>query len=264
MNPIEARDMTCILWKNVLDLNNEEFINRMFQDENVVFKDQTGVWSIKNKYYSCDVNIQVHQQSNNASSQENLKIGATLWYSDNLKSDKVIERLDQWQKELKAYLKVKESSEEHSSSKEVEEEGIINVEVQLLVVEKFDSDETKSAVTEWSIDRGIELIDFSEDDDDEQIDAENVTVFASNGRKRIIEALQTVMWPEICDTKTDGNNDDSMPTEKDVESFESLFAKLVNFKETAAGLPDEERKKFAEQVAMSFYNALGENSDDSS
>ena len=226
--------------------------------------DQNGVWSIKNKYYSCDVNIQVHQQSNNASSQENLKIGASLWYSNNLKSDKVIERLDQWQKELKAYLKVKESSEEHSSSKEVEEEGIINVEVQLLVVEKFDSDETKSAVTEWSIDRGIELIDFSEDDDDEQIDAENVTVFASNGRKRIIEALQTVMWPEICDTKTDGNNDDSMPTEKDVESFESLFAKLVNFKETAAGLPDEERKMFAEQVAMSFYNALGENSDDSS
>ena len=78
--------------------------------------DQNGVWSIKNKYYSCDVNIQVHQQSNNASSQENLKIGASLWYSDNLKSDKVIERLDQWQKELKAYLKVKESSEEHSSS----------------------------------------------------------------------------------------------------------------------------------------------------
>ena len=99
--------------------------------------DQNGVWSIKNKYYSCDVNIQVHQQSNNASSQENLKIGATLWYSDNLKSDKVIERLDQWQKELKAYLKVKESSEEHSSSKEVKEEGIINVEVQLLVVEKL-------------------------------------------------------------------------------------------------------------------------------
>ena len=232
----------------------------MFQ----ILTDQKGLWSIKNKYYSCDVNIQVHQQSNNASSQENLKIGATLWYSDNLKSDKVIERLDQWQKELKAYLKVKESSEENSSSKEVEEEEIINVEVQLLVVEKFDSDETKSAVTEWSIDHGIELIDFSEDDDDEQIDAENVTVFASNGRKRIIEALQTVMWPEICDTKTDGNNDDSMPTEKDVESFESLFAKLVNFKETAAGLPDEERKMFAEQVAMSFYNALGENSDDSS
>ena len=227
--------------------------------------DQNGVWSIKNKYYSCDVNIQVHQQSNNASSQENLKIGASLWYSDNLKSDKVIERLDQWQKELKAYLKINESSEEHSISKEVEEGGIINVEVQLLVVEKFDSDETKSAVTEWSIDHGIELIDFSEDDDEEQDQGvENVTVFASNGRKRIIEALQTVMWPEICDTKTDGNNDDSMPTEKDVESFESLFAKLVNFKETAAGLPDEERKKFAEQVAMSFYNALGENSDDSS
>jgi len=264
LNPTEAREMTCILWKNVPDLDNEEFIKRMFQDEKIVFKDQKGVWSIKNKYYSCDVNIQVHQQSNNASSQENLKIGASLWYSDQLKSDKVIEKLDQWQKDLKTYLKIKDLSEEHSSSKEVEEEEGINVEVQLIVVEKFDSEETKSAVTEWSINRGIELIDFSEDDDEQDEDAENVTVFASNGRKRIIEALQTVMWPEICDTtKTDENND-MPPSEKDVENFESLFAKLVNFKETAAGLPDEERKKFAEQVAMSFYNALGENSDDDS
>ena len=47
-----------------------------------------------------------------------------------------------------------------------------------------------------------------------------------------------------------------------MESFENLFAKLVNFKETAAGLPDEERKKFAEQVALSFYSALGEESDE--
>ena len=76
----------------------EKYIN-VFQ----ILTDQKGVWSIKNKYYSCDVNIQVHQQSNNASSQENLKIGGSLWYSDNLKSDKVMERLDQWQKELKAY-----------------------------------------------------------------------------------------------------------------------------------------------------------------
>ena len=30
--------MTCILWKNVPDLNNEEFIESIFQDENVVFK----------------------------------------------------------------------------------------------------------------------------------------------------------------------------------------------------------------------------------
>ena len=61
---------------------------------------------------------------------------------------------------------------------------------------------------------------------------------------------------------TDTENATTEVTEKDVESFENLFAKLVNFKETAAGLPDEERKKFAEQVALSFYSALGEESDE--
>ena len=60
----------------------------------------------------------------------------------------------------------------------------------------------------------------------------------------------------------DTENATTEVTEKDVESFENLFAKLVNFKETAAGLPDEERKKFAEQVALSFYSALGEESDE--
>ena len=61
---------------------------------------------------------------------------------------------------------------------------------------------------------------------------------------------------------TDTENATTEVTEKDVESFENLFAKLVNFKETAAGLPDEERKKFAEQVALSFYSALGEESEE--
>ena len=64
--------------------------------------------------------------------------------------------------------------------------------------------------------------------------------------------------PKFSDTE----NATTKVTEKDVESFENLFAKLVNFKETAAGLPDEERKKFAEQVALSFYSALGEESEE--
>ena len=210
------------------------------------FSDHEGIWSIKNKYYSCDVNLLIHQS--NASNNDKLKIGASIWYVDCLTSENITERLKQWQNELKSYLNTTESGSEEDQE---------NVEVQLIVAEKFDSEETKSTVTEWSIDHGVEIIDLSEDDEDSA--AEEVTVFASNGRKRILEALQTVMWPEMCDTKTDDNNE---VTEKDVESFESLFAKLVNFKETAAGLPDEERKKFAEKVALSFYSAIGDQSDD--
>ena len=125
-----------------------------------------------------------------------------------------------------------------------------DIEVQLIIVDQFDTEDTKTKVNQWSIENGIEIIDFSEDD----IEENTVEIFASSAQKRVIEALQTVMWPQLCDSNEDKDN----PTEKDVEDFETLFANLVHFKETATGLPDEERRKFAEKVAMSFFKSLGE------
>ena len=76
--------------------------------------------------------------------------------------------------------------------------------MQLIVVEKFDCEETKTIVTEWSIEHGVEIIDFSEDSEEGN---DQITVFAENGKKRIIEALQTVMWTELCDPDTqEGKN----------------------------------------------------------
>ena len=54
-------------------------------------------------------------------------------------------------------------------------------------------------MTEWSIEHGVEIIDLSEDSEEGN---DQVTVFAENGKKRIIEALQTVMWTELCDPDT--------------------------------------------------------------
>ena len=65
--------------------------------------------------------------------------------------------------------------------------------------------------------------------------------------------MQTVLWTRWCTVQ-----DPEAASEKDVEYFETLFANLVHFKETAAGLPDEERRKIAEKVAKSFYSALGD------
>ena len=67
------------------------------------------------------------------------------------------------------------------------------------------------------------------------------------------------MWTELIENI--GEADSGATTEKDVEDFEKLFANLVNFKDTASGLPDEERRKFAEKVALSFYSALGDDDD---
>lgn len=133
--------------------------------------------------------------------------------------------------------------------------------MQLLVVDQFDCEDSKTCINDWCIKEGIEIIDFSEDEDNS--DQNDVSIFASNSQKRIVEALQTVMWTQWSSGTSDDTSNDH-GTEKDVEDFETLFANLVNFKETASGLPDEERRKFAEKVAMSFYSALGECSGDES
>ena len=65
-----------------------------------------------------------------------------------------------------------------------------HVDVQLIVVDNFDSEETKSAMNQWAIKEGVEIIDFSEDEEDNTTDTENIQIFASNSQKRIVEALQ--------------------------------------------------------------------------
>ncbi len=133
------------------------------------------------------------------------------------------------------------------------------MEVQLVVVESFQTEDSKTKVLQWTLIRGIEIIDLSEDD--ELQNEQNVSVFASSGQKRVLEALQTVMWPQLCHPEEGGHDENEI--NKEMEDFEALFANLASFKEAAASLPDVERKKFAEKVAMSFYSALGEGEDSS-
>ena len=68
-----------------------------------------------------------------------------------------------------------------------------HVDVQLVVVDNFESDETRSLINQWAIKEGVEIIDFSEDEEDEN-SSENredqVHIFASDSQKRIVEALQ--------------------------------------------------------------------------
>ena len=47
-----------------------------------------------------------------------------------------------------------------------------------------------------------------------------------------------------------------------MDSFESLFAQLASMKEKSSNLPPADRKLYAEQVAMSFYAAMGISDDE--
>jgi len=226
--------MACLIWSEANDQSN--LIRKLFANENLEAKENKWIWSIENKYYSCKVDVHVLNQLQSSGSCSKISnIGALIWCTTEAKKDDV-ELLKKWKKDF----------------------DLDHVDVQLIIVDNFDSEESKSAMNQWAIKEGVEIIDFSEDEED-STDSENIQIFASNSQKRIVEALQTVMWTELIENI--GEADSGATTEKDMEDFESLFANLVHFKETASGLPDDERRKFAEKVSLSFLSALGDDSD---
>jgi len=237
--------MACIIWNSDNDLSPEDLIKKLFGSEEVKHEGTVWNWSIKNKYYSSNVKILQRKLEEKVVSVSN--IGASIWYSTEFKHSDV-DFLKSWQEELSSISEPKEADPE----------------VQLIIVDHFDTEDTKTAVNKWSIQNSVELIDYSEDEN-EETSTENVAIFASSAQKRVVESLQTVMWPQLCDSSSNDEEQekDQNPKEKDLEDFESLFANLVHFKETASGLPDQDRRKFAEKVAMSFFNALGDEGEDS-
>ncbi|XP_054713923.1 alpha- and gamma-adaptin-binding protein p34-like [Uloborus diversus] len=48
----------------------------------------------------------------------------------------------------------------------------------------------------------------------------------------------------------------------DGESFEALFSKFASMKERAEGLTGDSRKKYAEEVAIAFWKAMGGDEDE--
>ena len=131
------------------------------------FPENKWIWSISNKYYSCKVNIHVLNQRQLSSCNEISNIGASIWCTTEAKKED-IELLNKWKKDF----------------------DLDHVDVQLIVVDNFDSEETKSAMNQWAIKESVEIIDFSEDEEDDTTDTENIQIFASNSQKRIVEALQ--------------------------------------------------------------------------
>ena len=97
--------------------------------------------------------------------------------------------------------------------------------IKLLVAQSFKEDSTRLEAQEWAVEEGefiniyalsprdtricflkwfsaplpgVEIIDFSEDEDeDENDDCIDEKFFASSPQKRVIEALQTCPWPNI-------------------------------------------------------------------
>ncbi|CAN8029692.1 unnamed protein product, partial [Ixodes persulcatus] len=140
---------------------------------------------------------------------------------------------------------------------------------------------SRQQVLEWCIDRGCELIETRPSEDDDEEDA--------TGVKRIVEALHAHPWPNLemkgrSDTRTRRTYPDCLSspcnrfheTRRNTElelfseamadgddmSFEELFAKFQDMKVEADKLSGEDRKKFAEKVAVQFWRAFGGEEDE--
>ncbi|CAG5119102.1 unnamed protein product [Candidula unifasciata] len=79
--------------------------------------------------------------------------------------------------------------------------------------------------------------------------------------------LEDVLLPDDIDWKTllvDGGEADESTSGShvDVDDFEQLFMKLKVMKDRAENLPPEERKKYAEKVAVCFWKAIGGDEDE--
>lgn len=232
--------MTCLIHNGSLGrISDRQVVDKLFVGETITDVEDTkentsAVWSIKNKYYSAKVELQFTKKKSPQ------KAGAAVFYSDNFGG--TVKVLDEWHKTLAA-----------SSDDEVPE-------VLLLVVEKFACEDDKGSATQWALEQSVEIVDFSEDSDEE----EEVKIFANCGQKRVLEALQTCQAFSSSSSEENGTSkaqeeeeEPSVEEQKQLEDFETLFSNLAAFKDTAQSLPDEERKKFAENVAISFYKSLG-------
>ncbi|XP_067936256.1 alpha- and gamma-adaptin-binding protein p34-like isoform X2 [Watersipora subatra] len=153
----------------------------------------------------------------------------------------------------------------------------------------------KAKVQQWCIDNEFELIELQADDAEDEFDVDGVqriiqVMHAHTWSNLVMKDKPDTVSPymkklmdeskveaeaaagqeqseiDICselgmNTKelTDMLHDDG---EAGVESFEKLFSSLHLMKEKAESLAPEERKSYAEKVALSFWSAIGGSDDE--
>merc|ERR1712223_1237704 len=205
-------------------------------------------------------------------------VGAIVYYThatkapicDNEANDQFLQKLDKWlnpnilPNQVESDYKITPSNDSYG------EEGN-SEEVRLVVVGGFSTDEVRTATLNWAINKGVEVIDLSEENDEEDIRAsekyeENIDQKESKDseNKRVIEALQTVPWNAF-ETSVLKNREQNVEIEDKRDQtvdhidgeFENLMSKLSTFKQKSDDLPREERYAYAEKVALSFFSAMG-------
>ncbi|KAI4463891.1 alpha- and gamma-adaptin-binding protein p34 [Holotrichia oblita] len=216
-------------------------------------------WTIDTKYYTADVDIHGITEHYQRDDNFNESVRALIVYTD-CNIENALQDLNKWECI----------------------ENDCDPEVKLLISDYCD-DKTKissSDVKEWCRKRGYEFVVLHstemESDDEEEIIKEK------KGIDRVIEALQTCIWPnlQMKELDTAGNskissighhnneeaslNDliDEVLLDEGMDEFTELFGQLHMMKQSVQSLSGAERKQRAEEMVTAFWKAIGGDEDE--
>jgi len=121
---------------------------------------------------------------------------------------------------------------------------------------------SRTEIVSWCLKHNFELIESDEVDESEPGEIGDIV-----GKCRILEALKSHTWStmQIIPSPADQQKQEkkeSQNLEESIDSFEVLFAELATIKAKADNLPPDERKAYAEKIALSFYAAMGGSDDE--
>lgn len=229
-------------------------------------------WHINTKYYEADVQLSAMVSKSLSSQHFAESVQAIVLYFDSEKPS-CLSIVDDWLILLNEY----------------------EAEIKMLVcpqcLENSVEGVSKRDVQEWCLKKNFELVELNPINDDNETD-EDFT--ETTGIKRVTQALQAHVWPNLVlkDHKdpttmsgllhggrcrstdsdygavsSDVTQDNIEPSleeicDQDKVDFCTLFSQLASMKERAANLPHDERKKFAEQLVLTYWNAIGGDEDE--
>lgn len=229
-------------------------------------------WHIDSKYYKADIQLCSMESKIISSPDFANSVQGVVLYFDSEQPDSLMV-VDEWLVLLKEY----------------------QAEIKILVCpqckEKSEHGVNKLQVQEWCLKEEFELVELNPITDDDDSGSDDFP--EATGIKRVCQALEAHIWPNltlknrkeptcmanllnggVClSTGSDYESASYIPGEDNIEpsledicdkenvEFCELFSQLASMKERASNMPSNERKAFAEQLVLAYWNALGGDED---
>ncbi|KAK6623186.1 hypothetical protein RUM43_009038 [Polyplax serrata] len=262
-------DVPSVLFMSCTDTHPDDII-KIFLDvehlpEKVYIEDEIYAfpWKIDNKYYTAEVYLCPFPNAASSNDKFAESVNAVILYFDNSRHD-TLEKIEASLSLIEQY----------------------SPEIKILATKSISNNVapgggcTKRTIVEWCVGKGFELVELEPNVDEEDSSLEDDT-FEETGVKRIIQALDAHVWPNLVmknsNSQVKGTKHpesqsnfarlrqklgldeslDEMLNDDNDDDFSQLFSQLSAMKERVSALPETDRKDAAEQVVKAFWKAMG-------